>query len=124
MSQYTLGLLLVMVAVFLEAMGQICFKLSANHNRHGVDPLGVIRGSLQNHWMISGTACFITEAAIWTIALTKLPLSIAFPAGSVSFVFVALLSFLLLKERVGKRKWAGIALVLTGVVLVSLRIPP
>ena len=61
----------------------------------------MIRGSIQNHWMICGTTCFITEAAVWTIALTKLPLSIAFPSGSISFVFVALLSFLLLKERVG-----------------------
>lgn len=123
MSNYTFGLLLVLLGVFLEALGQLCFKLSAHHNEHGVHPWGVIRGSLQNHWMITGTACFLAEAAIWTIALTKLPLSIAFPAGSVSFVFVALLSFLLLKERVGKRKWAGIALILTGVVLVSLRIP-
>ncbi len=123
MSNYTLGLLLVAVAVFLEALGQICFKLSANNSRHGADLLGVIRGSLQNHWMVTGVSCFLVEAGIWTIALTKLPLSIAFPAGSVSFVFVALLSFLLLKERVGKRKWAGITLILIGVILVSLRIP-
>ena len=123
MTHYTFGLLLVLFCALCEALGQVCFKLSALHSRHGVDPWGVIRGSIQNHWMLCGTACFLTEAAIWTIALTKLPLSIAFPVGSVSFVFVALLSFLLLKERVNKRKWAGIALILAGVVLVSVRIP-
>jgi drug/metabolite transporter (DMT)-like permease len=123
MSDYTTGLGLVLLAVFLEAMGQICFKKSANHNQHGAHPWGVIRASVQNHWMVSGAACFVTEAAIWTIALTKLPLSIAFPAGSMAFVFVALLSGLLLKEKVGRQRWLGIGLILLGVVLVSVRIP-
>lgn len=123
MSTYTFGLLLVAVAVFLESLGQICFKLSARHNEHGTHPLGVIRASLQNHWMICGVACFLAEAGVWTMALTKLPLSVAFPFGSIAFVFVALLSFLILKEKVGRQRWMGIALILAGVVLVSVRIP-
>jgi multidrug transporter EmrE-like cation transporter len=123
MSQHVFGLLLVMLAVFLEALGQLCFKHSANKNRHGEHPLGVIRSAVQNHWMISGIACFLTEAVIWTIALTKLPLSIAFPAGSLGFVFVALLSRAFLGERVGRLRWMGIALILAGVTLVSVRIP-
>ncbi len=123
MTDHTAGLLLVMLAVLLEAFGQLCFKLSAHHNQHGVHPLGVIRASLQNHWMVSAVACFLVEAALWTIALTKLPLSIAFPSGSLCFVFVAILSLLFLKERVGRQRWIGIALILAGVVLVSIRIP-
>lgn len=123
MSQHMMGLLLVMVAVLMEASGQLCFKLSAHHNDHGTHPIGVIRGSIQNHWMISGVVCFLAEALIWTIVLTKLPLSIAFPSGSIAFVFVAILSFVFLKEKVGKQRWMGIALILMGVLLVSLRIP-
>ena len=123
MSNHTLGLMLVMLAVMLEAFGQLCFKLSAHHNDHGTHPIGVIRASIQNHWMLCGTTCFLFEATLWTLALTKLPLSIAFPTGSISFVFVAVLSYLLLKEKVGRRRWIGISLILAGVVLVSLRIP-
>lgn len=123
MSQHAFGLLLVMTAVLLEALGQLCFKHSANQNRHGEHPFGVIRSAVQNHWMVCGIACFLTEAVVWTIALTKLPLSIAFPAGSLGFVFVALLSRAFLGERVGRLRWMGIALILAGVTLVSLRIP-
>ena len=123
MSQHTQGLMLVACAVFLEAMGQLCFKKSAIHNRHGVHPLGVMRSFFQNHWMVSGIACFLIEAAVWTIALRHLPLSIAFPAGSVGFVFVALLSWLLLHEKVGRDRWVGIGLILCGVLLVSVRYP-
>jgi drug/metabolite transporter (DMT)-like permease len=73
--------------------------------------------------MVTGLACFLVEAVVFTLALTKLPLSIAFPAGSMAFVFVALLSLLLLKEKVGKRRWFGIAMILCGVALVTVRIP-
>lgn len=121
MSQYIQGLLLVFTAVFMEALGQTCFKFSANANTHGAHPAGVIRSAFSNHWTITGIACFLTEAVLWTVALNKLPLSVAFPAGSVCFVFVAILSFLLLKERVGKQRWMGIALILAGVALVSIQ---
>ncbi len=121
MSQYTIGLLLVFAAVFLEALGQTCFKFSANANVHGAHPVGVIRSAFSNHWTITGVACFLTEAILWTLALKELPVNVAFPAGSVCFVFVAILSFLLLKERVGKQRWFGIALILAGVALVSIK---
>jgi drug/metabolite transporter (DMT)-like permease len=123
MSQYGQGLLLVTIAVLLEACGQLSFKKSASRNHHGTHPWGVIKASLQNHWMVTGTACFLIEAAFWTLALTRLPLSIALPFGSISFVFVAILSALLLKEHVGRQRWIGIALILCGVALVSVRIP-
>lgn len=121
MSQYTFGLLLVFAAVFMEALGQTCFKFSANANTHGAHPVGVIRSAFSNHWTITGIACFLTETVLWTIALKKLPLNVAFPAGSICFVFVAILSFLLLKERVGRQRWFGIALILAGVALVSVQ---
>ena len=121
MSQHAFGLLLVFSAVFLEALGQTCFKFSANANIHGAHPAGVIRSAFSNHWTITGIACFLAEALLWTIALKKLPLNVAFPAGSVCFVFVAILSFLLLKERVGRQRWLGIFLILAGVALVSIQ---
>ena len=123
LTTYTTGLLLVALGALLEAFGQLCFKKSATHNMHGTHPWGVIKGSVQNHWMITGVVCFLVEAVLFTLALTKLPLNIAFPAGSLAFVFVALLSLALLKERVGRYRWIGIAMILAGVALVSVRIP-
>ena len=120
MNQYVMGLLLVGIAVLLEALGQLCFKMSAARNQHGAHPLGVLRSALTHHWVITGVACFLTEAALWTLALKALPLSVAFPAGSICFVFVALLSLLLLREKVGRLRWLGISLILAGVLLVTI----
>jgi multidrug transporter EmrE-like cation transporter len=121
MSQYTIGLLFVLASAFMESLGQTCLKFSANANTHGAHPVGVIRTAFSNHWTITGIACFLTGTISWTIALTKLPLNVAFPSGSICFVFVAILSLLLLKERVSKQRWFGIALILAGVALVSIK---
>lgn len=122
-NEQTIGLLLVLLAMMLEALGQICFKHLADRSVHGVDPLSLVRHGWKHYWLFLGIACFVAEAGAWTMALGKLPISIAFPAGSVCFVFVALLSRVVLKEQVGKVRWYGIGLILAGVALVSVKIP-
>lgn len=122
-QQNTVGLMLVAVSMMLEAFGQICFKHTADRSVHGVDPVALLRHGWKQCWLFLGIACFVVEAFVWTLALSKLPISIAFPAGSICFVFVAVFSLVFLKEKVGRTRWAGIALILAGVLLVSLRIP-
>jgi drug/metabolite transporter (DMT)-like permease len=122
-QQNTLGLALVCGAMMLESFGQICFKKTADRSVHGVDPLALLRHAWKHYWLFLGIACFLIEAMVWTLALRKLPISIAFPAGSICFVFVALLSRAFLREKVGAVRWGGIALILAGVLLVSVRIP-
>jgi drug/metabolite transporter (DMT)-like permease len=47
-------------------------------------------------------------------------LSFSVPATAGSYVFETLLAKLVLKERVGKRRWGGALLVCAGVALLSL----
>jgi len=121
--QNTIGLCFVGAAMLLESFGQICFKHTADRSHEGVHPLALLRHAWKHYWLFLGIGCFAVEAFVWTLALSKLPISIAFPAGSVCFVFVALLSRMFLREKVGAVRWGGIALILAGVVLVSVRIP-
>ena len=121
--QQTIGLLLVGGAMALEALGQLCFKHTANRSVHGVDPVALMLHGWKHHWLYVGIACFVIEAFVWTLALSKLPISVAYPAGSICFVFVALFSRLILKEHVERIRWYGIGLILAGVALVMIQIP-
>ena len=52
--------------------------------------------------------------------LSLTDLSFAVPVSAVTYVMETVLAKYLLKERVTRRRWAGAALVICGVILVSL----
>jgi multidrug transporter EmrE-like cation transporter len=111
----------VVAAVLLEAYGQLLFKRAAEGNTGGASPLVLLRLVWKNPQISAGITCFILEAALWTLALRCLPVSVAFPAGSMCFVFVALISRIWLGEQVNAQRWIGIVLILGGVALIGAR---
>jgi len=119
MTGRILGLSFVLASVLVEAFGQTAFKQAAELNVPGMRPFALLRGLWRNQRILAGIACFVLETILWTLALRHLPISIAFPAGSMVFVFVALVSRMFLHEQVSIRRWIGIALILGGVILVG-----
>lgn len=66
---------------------------------------------------IAGMACsFFAFMALVQVA----DLSFAVPASAASVVLETILASLLLKERVDRRRWAGVACVTLGVYLLAL----
>ena len=120
MSPRLLGLTFVTMTVLFEAIGQLAFKHGAENARAE----GSIGNLFRRLWRMKsvgvGITCFAVETVLWTMALRLLDISIAFPAGSLCFVFVALLSRFWLKEQVGIERWIGIILILGGVVVIGL----
>jgi drug/metabolite transporter (DMT)-like permease len=74
---------------------------------------------LTNTWFISGVILLI----LWMIAqlsmFTWADLSYVMPMTSISYVLTAILGKFLLAERVSAERWAGIALISFGVILVA-----
>ena len=118
MDPRIIGLTLVWLAMLLEAFGQLFLKRAADRSADGARPFGLLRSLWRNRCLLAGIACFLADGVLWTGALSLLDLSVAFPAGSICFVFVALLSSLFLHERVGPGRWVGIGLILSGVALI------
>jgi multidrug transporter EmrE-like cation transporter len=55
----------------------------------------------------------------WIVGLSRLPVSQAYPVLSVGYVITALLAWMLFGETLSLERWAGIGLIILGVVLVS-----
>lgn len=57
---------------------------------------------------------------VWLFVLSQVDLSFAFSADSMHYIFIAITSKLILKEKVSFKRWTGIILIVVGIVLVSL----
>ena len=67
----------------------------------------------------TGMVCYGASLCVWLAALSKAPVSTAYPMLSLGYVVVAAVSVLWLGESMGLAKVLGIALICVGVVLVS-----
>jgi multidrug transporter EmrE-like cation transporter len=67
----------------------------------------------------AGMLCYGTSVCVWIAALSKAPVSTAYPMLSLGYIVVAAVSVLWLGETLSLPKAIGIALICVGVVLVS-----
>ncbi len=76
---------------------------------------------LFSHWTWIGIGTYILSFLSWLYVLRHLPLSVAFPLISVVHLLVPLGAWLILGETLPAKRWAGIACVFAGVVLIGSR---
>jgi multidrug transporter EmrE-like cation transporter len=66
-----------------------------------------------------GMVCYGLSVCVWIAALTKAPVSTAYPMLSLGYVVVTIAAVFWLGESLSVAKIVGIALICAGVVLVS-----
>jgi multidrug transporter EmrE-like cation transporter len=122
MSWITWGLILT--GVGLNAAAQLLLKVATRPLAHFSDfnvhtlsaSAAILFGSLP-FW--GGMFCYAASVCVWLAALTKAPVSTAYPMLSLGYVVVAGVSVLWLGETLSSAKVLGIALICVGVILVS-----
>ncbi|HVN67699.1 MAG TPA: EamA family transporter, partial [Candidatus Sulfotelmatobacter sp.] len=72
-----------------------------------------------NPWVFIGFACFGLSSLFWLVVLSRMELSLVYPMVSVAYVIVALFSWYFFKENLTVIRWAGILVIILGVVLIS-----
>jgi drug/metabolite transporter (DMT)-like permease len=113
--------LLTALSILLDVIGQLAFKL-------GLDQLPEHEGGfrLGRFWrqiagaplLWCGVSAYVIEFITWLFVLSLAPLSLIFPAASLSYVGVVLGGRLVLGETVSRRRWLGTLVITTGVMLV------
>jgi uncharacterized membrane protein len=88
----------------------------------GKSPLAFIL-ALLNPWAASGVALLITWLFCHMLLLSWADLSYVLPVTSIGYVLVALAGRFFLGESVSMLRWSGIALIVSGVVLVGRTAP-
>ena len=109
------------VALVLNAVANILMKLGAVANGGGLfRALVDIRLVLGNWQLMAGIVAFVLALAFYTLALSKMSLSVAYPImTSLGFLIVVGFSVLSLHESVSWWQYAGMGMIVLGVLLVA-----
>lgn len=118
-------IVLIVISELWNAAGQILYKKGLNElTSISLTTLGGAVAFLKyvfSHplvWLGIGSMVFCI--AFWLAALAQADLSFVYPVGSIQYVFVMLAAHFLLGERIDRHKLIGTALVVAGVLLISL----
>ena len=109
------GALLLLLTVSFTVCGQVLMKKGVNH----LEYLS-LKGALGSPLVLTGGLCYISGFLVWLNVLKQLPLSIAYPSSSFSFVLVLFASAIFLGETVGLMKILGVLFICTGVLFIGI----
>jgi multidrug transporter EmrE-like cation transporter len=114
---------LILTGVLLNAAAQLLLKA-------GTNTLGVITPTVANALPLAGSiaanphflggfACYGISVLVWILALSRVPVSIAYPMLSIGYVVNALAAGYLFGEALSSGRWLGIGFIIVGVVLLA-----
>ena len=80
-----------------------------------------VAGAVLSNWvLIVGLVLFASNVVLYTYALSGIRISVAYPIMvSGGFVIISVVAWRYLGERLTTMQWAGVAMILAGVILVA-----
>jgi drug/metabolite transporter (DMT)-like permease len=116
----------ILVSVVLAATAQLTLKHGMNQvTAHGEVPLDLGRPIdtgrrvIGNLSVWAGLATFVLSAAVWLVVLSRASLSFAYPFASLTYVLILVFDRFVLNEPISGLRYAGVALIITGLLLIS-----
>jgi multidrug transporter EmrE-like cation transporter len=112
-----------MAGVLLNAAAQLLLKAGTNR-------VGEFAFALENllpvgskvatsPFILAGLGCYVVSVVVWILALSRVPVSVAYPMLSVGYIVNAVAAWLLFGESLGVQKLVGIGFIVVGVFLVA-----
>ncbi len=114
---------LILAGVLLNAAAQLLLKAGTTRVGHfefsadNVIPVGWQLAS-QPH-ILAGLACYVISVVVWIMALSRVPVSVAYPMLSIGYVVNAFAAWWLFGESLAAQKLIGIGFIVVGVWLVA-----
>ncbi len=114
---------LVLIGVLLNAAAQMLLKAGTNVVGHfqfqlsNVIPIGL--KLVFQPYILGGLACYVVSVAVWIMALSRVPVSVAYPMLSIGYVINAVIAWHWFGETLATQKLLGIGFIIVGVFLVA-----
>jgi drug/metabolite transporter (DMT)-like permease len=116
---------LILFSVTLAAVAQLTLKHGMNLVNDQLAPdVFSLNGSslsivIRQPYVWSGLFLFGLSALVWLLVLSRASLSFAYPFAALTYVLILLFDQFVLDETVPPLRWAGVAFIGIGIILVS-----
>jgi multidrug transporter EmrE-like cation transporter len=116
--------LYIVGCIFFTVYGQLILKWRMNqHETLPIEPLNkifvLVKLIVFDPYILSSFVAAFLASLLWMVAMTKFPLSFAYPFMSSAFVIVILFSVLFFGEALNFYKLVGIGLIIAGMIVLS-----
>lgn len=114
--------LFIVITIALTVYGQVAIKWRVSGAvlpEAGAERFIGMLQLVMDPWVISAYVAALLASLSWMAAVSKLPLSHAYPFMSSAFVIVMLLSAVFFAEPITVRKVVGLCLIVAGLVVAS-----
>lgn len=108
------SVLLVFLCTLIGAAAQVLLKIGATQLTSS-NPVRM----LMNPYLFTGYAMYGVNTGMLILALRKGHLSLLYPIISLTYVWVAILSYLIFHEAINPYKALGIAIIVAGVAILG-----
>jgi multidrug transporter EmrE-like cation transporter len=118
-----LSFALILTGVLLNAAAQLLLKAGTNAVGHfefhldNVLPVGM-KLAFEPH-IVGGMVCYVVSLVVWIMALSRVPVSVAYPMLSIGYVVNAVVAYYWLGEQVSVMRLVGIGVIVLGVFIVA-----
>ena len=108
----TIYFIILLVMTLLGSVASLFLKKAS-----GTDSLFAL---IKNPYLYIGGTLYLTSAILNIWILRVLDYSVVLPLTSLTYIWTMVLSYLILKEKITKKKIIGVILILLGAICVSL----
>lgn len=121
MNAVSLGL--VLGGMLLGAIAQLLLKAGTNavghFEFHWQNALPVAAKLATQPAIVAGISCYGISLLVWIMALSRVPVSVAYPMVSLGYLINAFAAWAWLGEPLGAQKLLGISFIILGVWLIA-----
>lgn len=119
----TLAYGFVFTCIVFTVLGQLLIKWQAAHA--GSFPASwpertyFLFNLMLDPWVVAGLLSAVVAACAWILAMTKLPISVAYPIMSLTYPLILISGRYLFGETITQWRMIGMCLILLGILFVS-----
>ncbi len=112
---------LLALSIVSGVSGQLALKMGVSRAGEitAAGPVAYLFVAFRSPLVWLGLALYGVGALAWILVLSRLDLSHAYPFLALNFVLIALVSRFVLGESIPPLRWAGIAVICAGILLIA-----